>query len=156
MQAFLPQRSRPPRRCTHGPAHFPLCPWLSSYRWAKLEEARPGFTSAAVPQHLFRHRQERSRTPYNLNLTPRLTVTHSACIRDAYAGSSFTSCTFEGKIKESSAEQVNREWNEWKYSLKKERAFRACENWCDVMFNVEWKKQIQMAVHHENIALFRS
>lgn len=57
---------------------------FSSYGWAKLEEARPGFTSAAVPEHVFRHRQERSRTPYSLNPTPRLTVTHSACIKKTY------------------------------------------------------------------------
>lgn len=45
--------------------------------------------------------------PYSLNLTPRLTVTHSACIKDAYVGGSFTSSTFEGKNKELSTEQVN-------------------------------------------------
>lgn len=39
------------RGCT-----FPIVPWPYAYGWAKLEEARPGFTSAAVLEHLFRHR----------------------------------------------------------------------------------------------------
>lgn len=89
------------RGCT-----FPIVPWPSPYGWAKLEEARPGFTSAAVLEDLFRHRQECSRTPYSLNLTPCLTVTHSSAIKDAYAGGSFTSSTFQGKNKESSTEQA--------------------------------------------------
>lgn len=86
---------------------FPIVPLALLILRAKLEEAWRGFTSAAVPEHLFRHRQERSWTSYSLNLTPRLTVTHSACFKEACAGDSFTSSTFEGKNKESPTEQVN-------------------------------------------------
>lgn len=107
---FLLERVRPPCCCTHYDCTFPIMPLAG---WAKLEEAWPGFTSAADPEHLFRHRQESTRTPYSLNLTPLLTGTHSACVKDAYAGGSFTS-TFEGKNRN---HPVSR-WSRWLLTTK--------------------------------------